>query len=38
MDQDAGCEGESQHIVWVTANPEYELLLRLMDGMHADAR
>jgi len=37
MIQEAGCDVGTKCIVWVKVNPNYEILFRLMDGLHPDA-
>ena len=37
MIQEAGCDVGTKAIVWVKVNPEYEILIRLMDGQQPDA-
>jgi hypothetical protein len=36
MIQEVGCDVGSKHIVWVKVNPDFEILYRLMDGLHAN--
>jgi hypothetical protein len=36
MIQGAGCDVGTKRIVWVKVNPDYEILFRLMDGLHPD--
>jgi hypothetical protein len=37
MIQETGCDVGTKRIMWVKVNPDYEILFRLMDGLHLDA-
>ncbi len=36
MIQEVGCDVGSKRILWVKVNPDFEILFRLIDGLHAD--
>jgi hypothetical protein len=37
MIQEAGCDVGIKRLLWVKANPDYDILFRLMDNLRAEA-